>query len=124
MRDILPRLAVPLMLSISQVAHAAEIITPSSLPLTQTVVTLAAGVDATLGSSRSRRYLCLMNIGTGLVTLGFDQTAAAGTGWAIEGASVAGHQGGSMCWESAIVAQSTVHAVSTAGTTVVVLEGQ
>lgn len=124
MRYALPGPVVALMLGIAPMAHAADVITPSSVPLTQTVVTLPAGVDTTLGSSNSRRYLCLMNIGTGLVTLGFDRAAVAGAGWAIEGASAAGHQGGSMCWENSIVAASGVHAISAAGTTVVVLEGQ
>ena len=122
MRNSLSGMAA-LMLALAPVAHSAEIVAPSNVPIKQTVVTLAANTDTTLGSSTSRRYLCLMNIGTGLMSLGFDQ-AAAGSGWALEGVSVAGHQGGSMCWESAIVAGSIVHAISAAGTTVVVLEGR
>lgn len=124
MRNLFPGPALALMLGIAPIAEATEIIAPSGVPVTQTVVTLVAGVDTILGSSRSRRYLCLMNIGTGLVTLGFDQAAVAGAGWAIEGTSAAGHQGGSMCWESATVAASAVHGISAAGSTVVVLEGQ
>lgn len=103
-------------------AHAAEIVAPASKPITQTVLTLAAGVDTILGASGARRYLCLMNVGTGLVTLGFDQTAIAGAGWALEGASSDGHQGGSMCWESATVVGSAVHAISADGSTIIVLE--
>ena len=87
-------LAVLAMFALAPIAHAAEIVAPSSVPIKQTVVTLAAGTDATLGASTSRRYLCLMNIGTGLLSLGFDQVAVAGSGWALEGVSVAGHQGG------------------------------
>jgi hypothetical protein len=88
------------------------------------VVAAPAGSDTILGSSTSRRYLCLMNIGTGLVTLAFDQAAVAGSGWALEGATTSGHQGGSMCWDNAIVAASTVHAISAAGSTIAVLEGR
>ena len=123
MRKLAAGLVAALILGTSTPGRAAEIVAPSSVPLTQTIVTLAAGADAVLGTGASRRYLCLMNIGTGLVTLGFDQAAIAGSGWAVEGASAAGHQGGSMCWESATVVASQVHAISTAGSTIVVLEG-
>lgn len=122
MRKLTAGLATALMLGIAAATHAAEIIGSSSAPITQTVVTLAAGVDATLGYGASRRYLCLMNVGTGLVNLAFDQAAVAGAGWALEGASATGHQGGSMCWESATVVASAVHAISAAGSTIVVLE--
>ncbi len=124
MRSPLAGLVAALLLGIAPVTQAAEVVTPTSLPITQTVVTLVAGADTILGSSNSRRYLCLMNIDTGLVTLAFDHPAVAGAGWAIEGATAPGHQGGSMCWESAIVAASEVHAISAAGSTVVVLEGR
>jgi len=81
-----------------------------------------SGADAR--PPRGRHYLCLMNIGTDLVTLAFDQPAVAGAGWALEGASADGHQGGSMCWDGATVASSVVHAISPAGSAVAVLEGR
>ena len=124
MRNLPRALVVLALLALAPIANGAEIVAPSSVPIKQTVVTLAANTDTTLGSSTSRRYLCLMNIGTGLLSLGFDQAAVAASGWALEGVSVAGHQGGAMCWESAIVAGSVVHGISAAGTTVVVLEGR
>jgi hypothetical protein len=126
MRNLMagPALALVLTLGIAPPLRAAEVVTPSRLSMTQSVVTLAAGVDTVLGSSASRRYLCLMNIGTGLVSLGFGRTAVADSGWALEGASADGHQGGSMCWEASVVMSSVVHAISAAGSTVVVLEGQ
>jgi hypothetical protein len=124
MRNLPAALAAALVLGFAPAVRAADIVTPTRVPLTQTVVTLAAGLDTTLGSSPSRRYLCLMNIGTGLVNLGFDEEAVAGSGWALEGASADGHQGGSMCWESTTVAASVVHAISAAGSTVAVLEGR
>ena len=117
-------LALTLTLGIVTTTRAAEVVTPSRLTMTQTVVTLAAGVDTTLGSNVGRRYLCLMNIGTGLVTLGFDRPAVADSGWPLEGAWALGHQGGSMCWESSVVTGSVVHAISADGSTVVVLEGE
>lgn len=124
MRNLPAGLSLALILGIARLTSAAELVAPSSVPLTQTVVPLNAGVDTTLGSNASRRYLCLLNIGTDLVTLGFDQPAASGSGWALDAASSAGHQGGSMCWESAIVAASAIHAISAAGSTLVVLEGK
>ena len=123
MRSFTAALATALMLGLAPASRAAEIVSPSSVPITQSVVTLAAGSDAILGSNTGRRYLCLMNIGTDLRTLAFDQAAVAGSGWALEGAAAAGHQGGSMCWDGTSVAGSVVHAISTAGSTVVVLEG-
>jgi hypothetical protein len=124
MRSFPAALATALMLGLVPATRAAEIVTPSSVPVSQAVVTLAAGGDAILGSNNNRHYLCLMNIGIDLVTLGFDQPAVVGSGWALEGASVNGHQGGSMCWEGATVASSVVHAVSAAGSTMIVLEGR
>jgi hypothetical protein len=123
MRSFTAALATALMLELTPASHAAEIVAPSSVPVDQTVVTLAANTDAILGSRTGRRYLCLMNIGTDLVTLAFDQAAVAGSGWALEGAAAGGHQGGSMCWEGTSVAGSVVHAISAAGSTVAVLEG-
>jgi hypothetical protein len=116
--------AAALLVAVAPIAQAAEVVTSSNVPITQTIVTLAVGIDATLGSSTTRRYLCVMNIGTGLVNLGFDQAAVAGSGWALEPATAAGHQGGSMCWESSFVVGSVVHAISAAGSTVAVLEGR
>jgi hypothetical protein len=124
MRSFTAALATALMLGLVPASRAAEIVSPSSVPISQTVVALIAGVDAILGPSTGRRYLCLMNIGTDLVTLAFDQPAVTGVGWALEGAAVEGHQGGSMCWDGATVVGNVVHAVSAAGSTVAVLEGR
>lgn len=124
MRSFTAALATVLMVGVGPASHAAEIVAPSSVPISQSVVTLAAGTDAILGSNPGRRYLCLMNIGTDLVTLAFDQAAVAGIGWALEGAAADGHQGGSMCWDGTTVAGNVVHGVSAAGSTVVVLEGR
>jgi hypothetical protein len=123
MRSFTAAMAAALMLALPA-ARAAEIVSPSSVPISQSVVALAAGSDAIVGSSADRHYLCLMNIGTDLVTLAFDQPAVAGAGWALEGASADGHQGGSMCWDGATVASSVVHAISPAGSAVAVLEGR
>lgn len=117
-------LATALMLGLASTAHSAEIVAPAPASIAQTILTLAAATDTTIASAGSRRYLCVMNIGTGLVTLGFDQAAVAGSGWALTAAGQVGDQGGSMCWESATVSASAVHAISTAGSTVAVLEAK
>jgi hypothetical protein len=124
MRIMTAARACALSLALAGTAQAAEIVAPTSLPLVQSVIAIPANTDTVLGSGTSRRYLCLMNIGTGLVTLGFDAAAVAGSGWALEGAAAAGHQGGSMCWDGAIVAAGAVHAISAAGSTIIVLEGR
>src|SRR5438128_626343 len=124
MHTVTAACVLALALALASEAQAAEIVAPTSLALAQTVIAVPANTDTLLGSSISRRYLCLMNIGAGLVTLGFDQAAVAGSGWALEGATTSGHQGGSMCWDGAIVAANSVHAISAAGSTLVVLEGR
>ena len=117
-------LAIVLAIANAASARGDEIVTSARVAMTQKVIPLAAGVDSSVGSNIGRRYLCLMNIGTGLVNLGFDQAAVTGAGWALESAAADGHQGGSMCWESNAVTASIVHAISADGSTVVVLEGQ
>jgi hypothetical protein len=124
MRIVTAARAFALTLAMAGAAQPAEIVAPSSLPLMQSVIVIPGNTDTLLGSVTSRRYLCVMNIGTGLVTLGFDATAVAGSGWALEGAATSGHQGGSMCWDGAAVAGNAVHAISAAGSTLVVLEGR
>ena len=124
MRNFRAALAAAFICGHFPASRAAEVVIPSSMSISQAVLTLAAGTDAIVGSTKNRHYLCLMNIGTGLVTLGFDRAAVAGSGWALESATADGRQGGSMCWESVVVASSTVHAISAAGSTIVVLEGR
>jgi hypothetical protein len=57
-----PFAALPLLLAltpgIAAPTRAAEVVTPSRLKMAQSLVTLAPGVDTTLGSNGDRRYLC------------------------------------------------------------------
>ena len=96
-----------------------------SLTITQNVVTLTAGTDSVIApGSNARRYLCLMNLGLGQVTLAFDTPAVAGNGWALDPpAATQGNQGGAQCFETGIP-RNVVHAISTAGAKVAVLTGQ
>lgn len=96
----------------------------NSVVLKQSVVTLTAAVDATIVAANPlRKYLAIGNIGTGLVTLAFNQAAVAGQGWPLGAAAGAGDQGGSITFEASAMPMGAVHAISTAGSTVVVLEG-
>ena len=122
-RSVAPPALVLALAVATQSAAAADIVAPAAVATPQTVYTLAAATDTVIASDTTRRYLCVMNIGSGLATLGFAQAAVAGAGWALEPASVAGHQGGAMCWDSAIVTAAVVHAISASGTTLAVLEG-
>ena len=97
---------------------------PTGMSIVQTVVTLTATVDAVLvAANPNRKYLALCNVNTGLVTLAFDKAAVAGSGWPLGEAGSAGDQGGAIVFESSGVTTQAVHGISTAGSTVVVLEG-
>jgi hypothetical protein len=90
----------------------------------QSVVTLTAATDTQLvAANPMRKYLALVNIGTGLASLAFDVAAVAGQGWPLSAASTAGDQGGAIFFEASAVTKQAVHAISTAGTVIVVLEG-
>lgn len=97
---------------------------PIGFRIKQTVVALAAATDTVLVASHdTRKYLAIINIGTNPASLNFDAVAVAGQGWPVNAASVAGQQGGAITWESSGVHKGAVHGISTAGTTIVVLEG-
>jgi hypothetical protein len=101
----------PFELPFSQVALT------GGVSITQTVVALTAGADATLiAANPKRRFLAVANIGTNPATLAFDVAAVAGQGWPLAA-------GASFPWDGASVPTNALHAISTAGSTVVVLEG-
>jgi len=97
---------------------------PVGMAVRQTVVTLTAATDTTVvAANPSRKYLAICNIGTGLASLAFDQAAVAGQGWPLSAAGSAGDQGGAIFFEASMLTRQAIHAISTAGSTVVVLEG-
>lgn len=104
---------------------AALTIRPGALTITQTVVTLAAATNTQLlAANASRRYLLIVNIGTGDAWLAFGSTAAvAATGYPLPAAAAAGGQGGGYSCDASTVPSGAIQAISTAGTTLVVLEG-
>lgn len=96
----------------------------NSVVLKQSVVTLTAATDATVVAANPlRKYLAIANIGTGLATLAFDAAATAGSGWPLAEAASAGEQGGAIIFEASAMPLNAIHAISTAGTTLVVIEG-
>ena len=99
-------------------------ITPAGMSINQTVVTLTANTDAKIVSANAnRRYLAICNIGTNVAALAFDVAAVAAQGWPLAAAPVAGEQGGTLIFEASGVPLQAVHAISTAGTTLIVMEG-
>lgn len=96
----------------------------NSVVLKQTVVSLTAATDTTLVAANPlRKYLAICNIGTGLVSLAFNVAAVAGQGWPLAEAASSGEQGGSFIFEASAVPMGEIHGISTAGSTVVVIEG-
>lgn len=91
----------------------------------QTVHTLPAGTAVQIvGRNHLRRFLGVQNIGTGHATIGFSASVTAANGWAIGAALVLGQQGGSLTLGvGEFIHHDPVWAISTAGTTLVVLEG-
>lgn len=72
----------------------------------------------------SRSHLSLQNIGTGDLTVGFESAAlTSGAGWVVPPAAANGQAGGSLVFSDKTTPYDSVFAVSTAGTTVVVMEG-
>lgn len=97
---------------------------PASMSITQTVVTVPAATNTSLVVFNPlRKYLAIANIGTGQGSLAFDKTAVVNQGYPLAPAASLGAQGGGLLWEAGAVPLNGVNVISTAGTTVVVLEG-
>lgn len=126
MRALLLALRAPVLAAAGMaLACAAHAEPPTAVMVTQTVQTLVAATDAALtGTGRGIRMLCVQNIGTGLVSLGFGAAATASQGYALNAAAGAGQAGGTVCWTGQTVPSDVVHAISTAGSTVVTLVGK
>jgi len=88
-----------------------------------TVVTLSGNTaTALVGRNINRQYLAIQNTGTGAVTITFQANPVIGAGLSLDPASGAGGQGGSWEWSASVPTQP-IYAISSAGTTVVVIEG-
>lgn len=113
------------LLSLALASAGADAQTRSaSVLITQTIKTLTGTVDATLVTPDfGVKFLCLQNIGTGLVSLGFGAAVSAGAGWALNAAAGAGQAGGSICWDANAMPRGAIHGISAAGSSVAVLVG-
>lgn len=97
---------------------------PVGMQIRQTVVSVPANTDTLLvAANPMRKYLAIVNIGTGAGTWGFDQAAVVNSGYPLTAAAAAGAQGGGLVWEAGVVPLNAIHLISAAGTTVAVLEG-
>lgn len=97
---------------------------PLGMQITQTVVTLPAATDTQLVAKNPyRHYLAIVTTGINPANIAFDAAAVASTGWPLAAAPTVGGQGGSIEFDVSVPLNS-IHAYSTLGTTVVVLEGQ
>lgn len=90
--------------------------------ITQTVRTLAAATPTLLVASNPRRkFLGLQNPGAGDVTLAFGDAPGAalvaGLGWQLYAS------GGGFSWDGLTVPTEAVYGISTAASTVIVVEG-
>ncbi len=89
----------------------------NAVTMTQTSVVVTASSTALLPINTNRRYLAVMNTGSGDAYLGIGGAAVAGQGWLLSA------NGGGMVWEGTGVLSNAITAISNAGTTIVVIEG-
>ena len=95
----------------------------SQVQLTQTVVTLSAGITTfILGSNNQRNYLLIQNVGQNDLQIGFNNSLTAGNGTTLSPGGL-GAQGGSILFDQTYIPQNTIYAVSAIGSTIVILEG-
>lgn len=86
----------------------------------QTVYTLDAATSTLIAAADNKRgFLAIQNIGTDDATLGLGAAAVAGSGWLLSSG------GGGYTWseQRQFCPVGEVYAISTVGTTIVVMEG-
>lgn len=89
---------------------------------TSTNATVAANTAVTLlPANTSRRNFRIMNIGTGIAHYGYASAVAPSKGWPVASASTVGDQGGGD--EDTAPSTGAIYGVSSAGTTLVIIEG-
>ncbi len=104
-------------------ANPLPVVFHAGVTMTQTVVALAADIDAVIiAANPNRRYLSLINLGDTMVTLGFGAVAVAGAGWPLPPAPPSEVIGVGKTWETN-PPLGAIHGIGPGNTTVVVLEG-
>jgi hypothetical protein len=98
---------------------------PITQALTFTVVALAAGaVTPLIVANPVRKSLQILNISTQFVTASTSSAVAVGSGYPLEVAAAAGHQGGSTpIYDGAAVTTDAWFGIAAAAATVLVIEG-
>lgn len=89
--------------------------------LNQTVATVTSAATEIVKRNVQRNYLCVQNVGTNDLTIGFTSTITDGNGTVLSPGGI-GKQGGFFEWKE-FIPTNPVYAISAAGTTIVVLEG-
>mgnify|MGYP001137359168 CR=1 FL=1 len=93
------------------------------MTVTKTKVTLAPNTStAVVAANTGRKYLAIQNSGSGLVELAPNADAAVGNGWQLQAAATAG-AGGQLKFEADGLSTDAWSAISAAGSTLIVLEG-
>jgi len=104
---------------------APSIIAPSAGSITTTQVSIGAGATGTVTANTARKYLSVVNTGTGPCRLIFGAgTPSANLGDPLGAAAAAGGQGGTRTFENSYVPSGAVSAFCSAASTLSVMEGQ
>ncbi|HEV2570928.1 MAG TPA: hypothetical protein VGU72_04260 [Beijerinckiaceae bacterium] len=89
----------------------------------QKTITLAANTPTQISSKKnSRKYLGIINLGTGVVHLGVGVPAVVNAGWPLDPPVAFGGQGGGIVYEDGEIPSQEVNAVSATGATVIIQE--
>jgi hypothetical protein len=104
--------------------EAVTIQLPQDVNVTQSTVNVPPGAQDVqiLPENLNRQYLAIINTGISRANLNFGVAAVVDVGVPLDAAAVQGDPGGSFIMENRVSTQA-IHAISQAGTTLVVLEG-
>ena len=90
--------------------------------LTKTSVAVNATAQRIIAGNSLRNYLLIENSGTGDIEFGFDSTLVVGAGVVLSPGGL-GKQGGFLVWDGNFIPTNAIWVVSSAGSTVTILEG-
>lgn len=88
-----------------------------------TVVDVTTSATLVAAANPTRRYLALINMGTGLANVGLDSSVTIGAGLPLAAAPAEGDQGGAYSWEGPPCPSGVIYAIGSAATKICVLEG-
>lgn len=89
----------------------------------QKTIALAANTPTQISSKKnSRKYLGIINLGTGTVHLGIGVLATVNSGWPLDPPLNFGGQGGGIIYEDGEIPSQEVNAISADGATIIIQE--